>query len=107
MSNKGFRKTLLASTMIAGMSFGASPAFAQADQPAQPQAAAPDAAQPAEETIVVTGTLIRNPNLVSSAPVAVVGSDEIALQSSLRKKPRHWRARRVKPAGQNGSALFC
>jgi outer membrane receptor protein involved in Fe transport len=82
MSNKGFRKTLLASTMIAGMSFGATPAFAQPAQPAQPQAAAPDAAQPAEETIVVTGTLIRNPNLVASAPVAVVGADEIALRQT-------------------------
>src|SRR6195952_756203 len=82
MSNTRFRKTLLASTMIAGMSFAATPAFAQADQPAQPQAAAPDAAQPAEETIVVTGTLIRNPNLVSSAPVAVVGADEIALRQT-------------------------
>src|SRR6195952_3818618 len=82
MSNKGFRKTLLASPMIAGMSFGAPPPFAQADQPPQPQAAAPDAAQPAEETIVVTGTLIRNPNLVSSAPVAVVSADEIALRQT-------------------------
>src|SRR6195952_5433045 len=82
MSNTRFRKTLLASTMIAGMSFAATPVFAGPDHPPQPQAAAPDAAQPAEETIVVTGTLIRNPNLVSSAPVAVVSADEIALRQT-------------------------
>src|SRR6187549_1522718 len=83
MSNIRFRKTLLASTIIAGVSFGATPALAQADQPAQPQAAAPEAEQPAEgETIVVTGTLIRNPNLVSSSPVAVVGAEEIALRQT-------------------------
>jgi outer membrane receptor protein involved in Fe transport len=33
-----------------------------------------------EETIVITGSLIRNPNLVSSSPVNVVGENEIDLQ---------------------------
>ncbi|HMI41268.1 MAG TPA: TonB-dependent receptor, partial [Sphingomicrobium sp.] len=45
-----------------------------------------EAAAPAEETssadIVVTGTLIRNPNLVASAPVTVVGQEEIQLKQS-------------------------
>ena len=43
-------------------------------------------AAPAEPTsaqeIVITGTLIRNPNLVASAPVTVVGQDEIRLRQS-------------------------
>src|SRR3954471_15327858 len=83
MSNKTFRETLLASTVIAGMSFVATPAFAQADQP-QPAPTGQPAAQPAEEApaIVVTGTLIRNPNLLSSAPVAVVGQDELQLRQT-------------------------
>jgi outer membrane receptor protein involved in Fe transport len=88
MSKKIFRDTLLASTVIASMTAFTSPAFAQdAGTPAEttePQTAAQD--QQAEETssgdIVVTGTLIRNPNLVSSSPVTVVGEDEIDLQQS-------------------------
>jgi iron complex outermembrane recepter protein len=47
---------------------------------------AAEAAAPAEQTstadIVVTGTLIRNPNLVASAPVTVVGQEEIRLKQS-------------------------
>jgi iron complex outermembrane receptor protein len=83
MSNTMFRKALLASTIIAGVSFGATPAFAQADQP-QPAPTGQPAAQPAEEApaIVVTGTLIRNPNLLASAPVAVVGQDELQLRQT-------------------------
>ena len=45
-----------------------------------------EAAGPAEPNsqaeIVVTGTLIRNPNLVASAPVTVVGQEEIRLKQS-------------------------
>jgi outer membrane receptor protein involved in Fe transport len=106
MSKFKFRETLLASTVIAGMSF-ANPAFAQdADDPAgttpppgSTGAPAPsdedtptDGVQPAagqdaaEETsqgdIVVTGTLIKNPNLVSSSPVTVVGQDELQLRQT-------------------------
>ena len=106
MSKFKFRETLLASTIIAGMSF-ASPAFAQdADDPAgttpppgTTSAPAPsdedtptDGVQPAagqdaaEETsqgdIVVTGTLINNPNLVSSSPVTVVGQEELELRQT-------------------------
>src|ERR1051326_753357 len=83
MSNRMFRETLLASTVIAGMSFVATPAFAQADQP-QPAPTGQPAAQPSEEqpAIVVTGTLIRNPNLLASAPVAVVGQDELQLRQT-------------------------
>ena len=83
--------------------FLSSPAFAQDVTPPTnvqgtvPPAPADDAtpeagvqssesAAPAEETsqaeIVVTGTLIRNPNLVASAPVTVVGQEEIQLKQS-------------------------
>ena len=45
-----------------------------------------EAAAPAEPTsaqeIVITGTLIRNPNLVASAPVTVVGQEEIQLRQT-------------------------
>jgi outer membrane receptor protein involved in Fe transport len=106
MSKFKFRETLLASTMIAGMSF-ANPAFAQdandpagttpppgsTGAPAQSDEDTPEAgvqtqasAGPAEETsqgdIVVTGTLIKNPNLVSSSPVTVVGQDELQLRQT-------------------------
>jgi outer membrane receptor protein involved in Fe transport len=41
------------------------------------------AAQPTSANeIVITGTLIRNPNLVASAPVATVGQNEIQLRQS-------------------------
>ncbi len=54
----------------------ATPAFAQGGQTA---AAADEADQGA---IVVTGTLVRNPNLVASAPVNTVGEEEIELQQA-------------------------
>ena len=46
---------------------------------AQPQEAVPPAQGQGGE-IIVTGTLIRNPNLTSSSPVAVVGAEEISLR---------------------------
>lgn len=94
MSKIKFRETLLASTMIAGM-LVATPAFAQEAPPegAPPSDETPPAglqtqesAGPAEENaqgdIVVTGTLIKNPNLTSSSPVSVVGQEEIQLRQS-------------------------
>ena len=45
-------------------------------------AAADDSAAPADQTIVVTGSLIRNPNLTSSAPVATIGSQELELRQT-------------------------
>jgi outer membrane receptor protein involved in Fe transport len=47
---------------------------------AQPQEAVPPAQGQGGE-IIVTGTLIRNPNLTSSSPVAVVGQQEIQLRA--------------------------
>ena len=101
--SKMFKGSLLATTVIAGMSFTTA-AFAQTvttpptnvqgtGVPAPADATTPDAgvqsteaAGPAEPTasadIVVTGTLIRNPNLVASAPVTVVGQEEIRLKQS-------------------------
>ena len=72
MVTKSIRRTLLATTIIAGTL--AAPAYAQT---------APKAA-PAEATtgdeIIVTGTLIQNPNLTSSSPVNVISESEIALR---------------------------
>jgi outer membrane receptor protein involved in Fe transport len=69
------------------------PAFAQNEQQPAPGAAPaeavadtaqPPAEEPADqgEDIVVTGTLIRNPNLESSTPVNVTTSDAIELKQS-------------------------
>ena len=98
MSNL-FRRHLLATTLLVGAV--AAPAFAQATTPpnaATPveantvapsatgvqDAAAPDAGAVAGDTgaIIVTGSLIKNPNLKSAAPVQVVGRDEIQLRQS-------------------------
>ncbi|MGC4252490.1 MAG: TonB-dependent receptor [Sphingobium sp.] len=70
-----FRTNLLASTLLVGASFMASSAFAQDTRPAQEAA-------DAGETIVVTGTLIRNPNVVAATPVQVTGKEEISLRAS-------------------------
>ena len=101
MSRTIFQRSLLASTVIAGMAF-ASPAFAQdpnvaasaqdqtpatqecpPDQPNCPTESpdtAPQAAPAgadADSTIVVTGSRIVSPNIVSLAPVQVVGEADI------------------------------
>ena len=74
MSNSLLKNALLRSTMLVGVAALATPAFAQAT-------AAADAAAAAEEEIVVTGTLIANPNIESSSPVTVVGEDELVLRN--------------------------
>jgi iron complex outermembrane recepter protein len=76
MVTNAVRRNLLASTIIAGALI-ASPAFAQVS-PA-PQAAA-DSPANERDTIVVTGTLIKNPNLTSSSPINVISENEIALR---------------------------
>jgi outer membrane receptor protein involved in Fe transport len=79
MSNS-LKNTLLRSTILVGAAAYSLPAFAQAtpaeavDQTAEAEAGA--------EEIVVTGSLIRNPNLEASAPVSVIGADEIELQQA-------------------------
>lgn len=89
MTNR-FRKSLLATTVFTGVSLVAAPAFAQdsTDQQA-PGVTTGDAVQQemTEEgaqgqEIVVTGTLIRNPNLEQSSPVNVTTADAIELKQS-------------------------
>ena len=89
MSKRIYKGSLLATTIIAGLSI-AMPAYAQDTDTTdegttaetgpgvQPAEAVPAAEDDAGE-IVITGTLIRNPNLTSSSPVAVVGQEEISL----------------------------
>lgn len=77
-----FKKSLLASAtcLAGGAAMFATPAFAQDTQPQQVQDAE---TTPVEgNAIVVTGTLIRNPNLEQSSPVSVVGSEELELQQT-------------------------
>ena len=96
MSNRFYRASLLATTVIAGLAY-ASPAFAQdAPPPPTPEETATDDQAPGTTTqeavqqeaaaegedIVVTGTLIRNPNLEQSTPVNVTTSDAIELKQS-------------------------
>ncbi len=72
-SRRNIQSRLLASTIFATTALVATPAFAQAQPAAQ-------TAENNDDAIVVTGTLIRNPNLVASAPVQSVGQEEISLR---------------------------
>ncbi len=89
-----FKNKLLTTSLLVGTSMLATPAFAQATQPsgdqqnlpavttqADPQVQEDQAEGNAENEVVVTGTLIRNPNLVSSSPVNVVNESEITLRA--------------------------
>lgn len=67
-----FRARLLCSTLLIGAA--ALPTAAYAQTTAEP------AAEEATE-VVVTGTLITNPNLISSSPVSVIGESEIQLRN--------------------------
>jgi outer membrane receptor protein involved in Fe transport len=89
MNKPSIRAALLASSICATIGFAA-PAFAQ-DTPAAGDQAGPgvqtqETAGAADESttgdIVVTGTLIRNPNLVASSPINVTTADEIELRQS-------------------------
>jgi len=75
-SIRGARSALKTSTATLALSLAmvSAPAFAQATATAD----APEAV----DTIVVTGSLIRNPNLERSTPVTVTSADEIELMSS-------------------------
>jgi len=75
MSNSLLKNTLLRSTILVGAAVYTVPAFAQA-------VAADATTAAAEEEIVVTGSLIRNPNLEASSPVSVIGQEEIELQQA-------------------------
>lgn len=77
-----YRAALKGSAATVVLAMLAGPALAQTVQaPAEVAAAAADAAAD-QETIVITGSLIRNPNLERSSPVNVTGADEIELLQS-------------------------
>lgn len=112
MSKSFFKGSLLATTVIAGMAIAgpayaqtpspAEDAVTQDPTPTNVQGTgvvkpadeddpgagvqSSESTGPAEPTsaeeIVVTGTLIRNPNLVASSPVTVVGQEEIRMKQS-------------------------
>jgi len=112
MSKSTFKGSLLATTVIAGMALatpamaqnqtvpetappapvtptntqGTTPPAAPSDQTPPAGVQTNESAAPAEPTssqeIVITGTLIRNPNLVASAPVTVLGHDEVQLRQT-------------------------
>lgn len=68
------RTRLLASTLLISGTMLAAPAFAQTETPA-----------PAEEdTVIVTGSRIPQPNITSTAPVTVVGAEDVKLQGTTR-----------------------
>jgi outer membrane receptor protein involved in Fe transport len=81
------KRSLLATTAVAGLSLICAPAWAQEapTQSSENAQTAPQDAVAAEPTtegeIVVTGTLVRNPNLVSSSPVSVIGEGELQLRN--------------------------
>jgi len=78
------RDSLLASTIIAGAILGGAPAFAQTAPGTAPGAAAVDTTAGDEQTIVVTGSRIPQPNLESVAPITVVNNQDIKLQGTTR-----------------------
>ena len=86
------RSRLFATTLLAGVAFIATPAFAQVVDPAterptpvdpsvpaaaQPEPVAPAPAPSENDAIVVTGSRIQSPNITSLSPVQVVGETEI------------------------------
>ncbi|SEJ63808.1 TonB-dependent Receptor Plug Domain [Sphingomonas sp. OV641] len=86
-----FRSRLLTTTLFVGAVMAAGSASAQqVDSTVTPGTPAPgvvtqegaDTSETATGDIVVTGTLIKNPNLVQATPVKVVGADEIDLQQA-------------------------
>jgi outer membrane receptor protein involved in Fe transport len=96
-----YRSRLLGSTLLVSAALAAQPVLAQdADPASQPktgvqstdpgapaagissQESAPPAVETTQGDIVVTGSLISNPNLVSSSPVSVIGQEEIALRQT-------------------------
>lgn len=82
MRKNQFLSKLLATTVICGAASIATPAFAQ---DAQPDAAPAQGTQPAEDnTVVVTGSRIRQPNLTAVSPVTVVNSQDVQLSGTVR-----------------------
>jgi outer membrane receptor protein involved in Fe transport len=70
-----YRSALRSSTVLVAAAVIAAPAFAQ-EQEAQ------EAQEVSEDVIVVTGSLIQNPNLERASPVNVTTADEIELKAT-------------------------
>ena len=87
---RSYRRQLLATSLLVGASLAmTSAAHAQASTAPQASSTTDETGQtttpPADKPdstgdIVVTGSLIRNPNLVSASPITSVGQDEIQLR---------------------------
>ena len=71
-----------AGLMALAMSFMPTGAFAQVVPSAQPNTAAEKAEADAAEEVVVTGTRIRRPDLVSNSPTTTVNAQELTLQGA-------------------------
>ena len=77
---KSPRRRVIAAGLLIGTSLSfAAPAVAQVAAPASPEQLQQQSDESAPD-IVVTGSLISNPNLETSSPVTVIGSDEILLR---------------------------
>ena len=81
------RQRLLASTLLVSSALLAQPALAQVapqtpETVTQTQDPAQSDDQAPQSDIIVTGTLIRNPNLDSATPVTSIGSAEIQLRQT-------------------------
>lgn len=76
---KTTKKSLSSATYLQSLALAGSAIAMLASTGAYAQEAEDEAA---DETIVVTGSLIRNPNLEASSPVNVVGEEEIQLRNT-------------------------
>ena len=80
---KTTKKSLLSSaTYLQSLALVGGAAALLSSTAAFAQDAAEEDAASADQTIVVTGSLIRNPNLAASAPVATIGTQELELRQS-------------------------
>lgn len=80
-----YRRRLLGTSLLVSAPLTAAPLYAQnasAPQATAPQPTADDTTASEGETIVVTGSLITNPNLQQSAPVNVTNSEELQLRQT-------------------------
>jgi outer membrane cobalamin receptor len=87
--SQSYRRHLLTGSLLASFAIVSQPAFAQQSPDEQreaqdvqiaPSTAVEDSQVEPGDEIVVTGSLIRNPNIEASAPVTTVGEAEIELQ---------------------------
>ena len=78
------KSRLFASSVIAGASFGfyALPAMAQETEADTPVSVV-DADDLRQDTVIITGTRIQAPGIVSSSPITTVGQEEFALTQTV------------------------